>query len=43
MEIENEKIEMLFIDADFFHQGFGKNLIQYAKKHYGLKELTVNE
>lgn len=43
MGIENEKLEMLFIDINFLHQGFGKSLIEYAKKYYGLKELTVNE
>ena len=43
MGIENKKLEMLFIDINFRHQGLGKSLIEYGKKLYGLKELTVNE
>ena len=37
------KLEMLFIDADHRGQGLGKQLLAYSIKHFGIRELDVNE
>lgn len=41
--LDGQKIEMLFIDPTYRHQGIGKALIQYAITHYDAHEVTVNE
>ena len=43
MEIENHKLEMLFIASNQRGKGLGKALLQYGMKNYGVCELTVNE
>ena len=41
--IENKKIEMLFLDPVNAGLGFGRKLIEYAKKNYRVNEVAVNE
>lgn len=41
--VENEKIEMLFIDANARGQGIGKQLLKYALANLGAKYVDVNE
>ena len=41
--IENKKIEMLFLDPVNAGLGFGRKLIEYAKKNYKVNEVVVNE
>lgn len=43
MEIENHKLEMLFIASNQRGKGLGKALLQYGMKNYDVCELTVNE
>ena len=43
MGIENKRLEMLFLSPAERGKGFGKQLLQYGMKNYGLQELTVNE
>lgn len=40
---EGEKIDMLFIDPDFHHRGFGRALLTYMIEEIGLKYVDVNE
>lgn len=40
--INNQKIEMLFIDSNERNKGLGKSLIEYSIKNYNVKEVTVN-
>ena len=37
------RIEMLFVDPEYFRQGAGKQLIEYAIAHYGVDSVDVNE
>ena len=41
--VENNKIEMLFIDADARGQGIGKQLLKFALVNLGAKYVDVNE
>ncbi len=41
--INEQKIEMLFIDANARGQGTGKKLLQYAFEHFQAKYVDVNE
>ncbi|MDR2932606.1 MAG: GNAT family N-acetyltransferase [Oscillospiraceae bacterium] len=41
--VENEKIEMLFIDAGARGQGIGKQLLKFALANLGAKNVDVNE
>ena len=41
--IEDKKIEILFILADYFGYGFGKRLIDIAIRDYGCIYVDVNE
>ncbi len=43
MGVQGEKIEMLFVDADYIGKGIGKNLINYAVKEFCVKYVDVNE
>ena len=43
MEIENHKLEMLFIASNQRGKGLGKALLHYGMKNYDVCELTVNE
>ena len=43
MGAENGRLEMLFIAPAERGQGIGKELLQYAIQHYGVREVTVNE
>lgn len=43
MGIENQKIEMLFIQNVYRNQGIGKELILYGIQKYHVNEVTVNE
>lgn len=41
--IAEQKIEMLFVQADHFGQGIGKSLVDYAFEHFQVNEVVVNE
>ncbi len=41
--VQDEKIEMLFIDADFRGCGIGKKLLQYVLENFSVKYVDVNE
>lgn len=41
--INNKKIEMLFIDADFIGKKIGEYLTNYVISNYNANEVTVNE
>lgn len=41
--INNIKIEMLFIDADFIGKKIGESLTNYVISNYNANEVTVNE
>jgi ribosomal protein S18 acetylase RimI-like enzyme len=41
--IQNEKIEMLFIDNDYRGKGYGKKLIEAALENYVIHWVDVNE
>lgn len=41
--VKNEKIEMLFIDADARGQGIGKHLLKFALTNLDAKYVDVNE
>lgn len=41
--VENEKIEMLFIDADARGQGIGKQLLKFSLANLDAKYVDVNE
>lgn len=43
MGIENQSLEMLFIDEKYRGMGIGKQLLTYAVKYYRVDSLTVNE
>ena len=43
MGIENNRLEMLFVNANERGKGFGTKLIKYGIKKYSINELTVNE
>ena len=43
MGIENQKLEMLFIQSSERGKGLGKQLLNYAIKKFDVNELTVNE
>ena len=43
MGVENGRLEMLFAAAEHRGKGYGKALLQYGMKRYGVKSLTVNE
>ena len=43
MGIENDKIEMLFIEVDSRGNGYGKKLIEYAINNLNIKYVDVNE
>jgi len=39
----NRKVEMLFLDPDYFGQGLGKNLLMFALNQLGADKIDVNE
>ncbi len=41
--IDEDKVEMLFIDSKYFKKGIGKKLLKYAIENYGTSKLDVNE
>ena len=41
--IEEDKIEMLFLNPDSIGKGFGKELVKYAKENYKITKVSVNE
>ena len=41
--IQDQKLEMLFLDPDERGKGLGRELFQHGVKHFGIQELTVNE
>ena len=43
MGLENDRLEMLFLCPTERGKGVGKQLIQYGIRHYGIREVTVNE
>ena len=43
MGIQNQKLEMLFLDPDERGKGLGRELFQHGVKHFGVQEVTVNE
>lgn len=43
MGIEDEKLEMLFINSDAQRKGVGKKLVEYGITKYSVNEVTVNE
>lgn len=43
MGAENGRLEMLFIAPAERGRGAGRELLQYAIQHYGVREVTVNE
>ena len=43
IEIENSKLEMLFIASNQRGKGLGKALLNCSMKNYDVCELTVNE
>lgn len=43
MGVENQILEMLFIDPDERGKGLGRKLLQLGISDYAVKELTVNE
>lgn len=43
MGIENQKLEMLFIQDNERGKGLGKELLNYGIKNYNVNELAVNE
>ena len=43
MGIENNRLEMLFINGNERGKGIGKQLLVYGINNYGVQELTVNE
>lgn len=43
MVVENRKIEMLFVDSKYFHQGIGKALLKYAIDELNAIYDDVNE
>lgn len=43
MGIEDERLEMLFIDPDLRGRGLGRRLLEYGMEGYGVSSLSVNE
>lgn len=43
MGIQDQKLEMLFLDPDERGKGLGRELFQHGVKHFGVQEVTVNE
>lgn len=43
MGIDDEKLEMLFIDPRERGKGLGRKLLEYGITKYGVKEVVVNE
>lgn len=43
MEIENNKLEMLFIAPEYRGKGIGKKMLLYGIENYGVNDLAVNE
>ena len=43
MGTENGRLEMLFLSPTERGRGVGRQLIQYGIRHYGVREVTVNE
>ena len=43
MGVQDKKIEMLFVDADYIGKGIGKKFINYAVKEFCVKYVDVNE
>lgn len=41
--VQDHKIEMLFIDKDYFKKGYGKKLVDYSINHFDVNEVSVNE
>lgn len=41
--VADKKIEMLFLDPDYFGQGLGKKLLSFAVKELAADKLDVNE
>jgi len=43
MGIDGNKIEMLFVSADYFGKGIGKELVAYAIENHNAQYVDVNE
>lgn len=43
MGIENSKLEMLFVAAEYRGMGIGKKMLLYGIEKYGVNDLAVNE
>lgn len=43
MGVNGQKLEMLFVTPAFFGQGYGKRLLNFVLKTYGLNGITINE
>lgn len=43
MGIENSKLEMLFVAAEYRGKGIGKKMLLYGIEKYGVNDLAVNE
>ena len=43
MGIENNKLEMLFVAAEYRGMGIGKKMLLYGIEKYGVNDLAVNE
>lgn len=41
--IAEKKIEMLFIDSEYFRESLGKSLVKYVLENKGIDEVDVNE
>ena len=41
--IDGQKLEMLFVCAEYRGRGIGRRLLQYAVEKYAVNELAVNE
>lgn len=41
--IDGQKLEMLFVCAEYRGRGIGRRLLQYAVENYAVNELAVNE
>ena len=40
--VDGERLEMLFLAPDERGRGLGRRMLEYAVRHYGVRELTVN-
>ena len=43
MDVEEKRLEMLFLSPEERGKGIGKRLIQHGIQKYGVQEVTVNE